>query len=109
MSRIEVPGREDIVGIRAENAGPFTLTGTNSWLVGRWLVDPGPALESHVEALASELERRGGADGIALTHDHPDHAAALSAMRMRFPGVPVAAVRGEVQIRLGEGSECGPL
>ena len=42
MTRLELPGHE-IVGIRALNPGPFTLSGTNSWIVGRgpaWLVDP---------------------------------------------------------------------
>ena len=50
MTRLELPGH-DLVGIRAPNPGPFTLSGTNSWIVGRepaWLVDPGPALEGHV-------------------------------------------------------------
>ena len=62
MTRIELPD-QDIVGIRAANPGPFTLTGTNSWVVGRdpaWLIDPGPALTEHVMALTEEVERRGG-------------------------------------------------
>jgi glyoxylase-like metal-dependent hydrolase (beta-lactamase superfamily II) len=102
----------DIVGIRAPNPGPFTLTGTNSWIVGRspaWLVDPGPAMDDHVAALGSELERRGGLGGIALTHDHLDHAGAVPAVRERFPDAPVAAVRGEVDVTLAEGMAFGPL
>jgi len=42
VTKVELPGNE-IVGIRAANPGPFTLSGTNSWIVGRdpaWLVDP---------------------------------------------------------------------
>ena len=42
MGRIEIPGR-DIVGLRADNPGPFTLTGTNSWILSRdpaWLESP---------------------------------------------------------------------
>ncbi len=102
----------DIVGIRAPNPGPFTLSGTNSWIVGRapaWLVDPGPSLEAHIAALVAELERRGGLAGIALTHDHPDHVEAVPAMRARFPDAPVAAARGEVDVVLGEHSVFGPL
>lgn len=101
-----------IVGIRAANAGPFTLTGTNSWIVGRdpaWLVDPGPALAEHIEALADELERRGGLGGIALTHDHPDHAEGVPAIRARFPAAPLAARRGEVDVELSDGDTFGPL
>lgn len=111
MTRLELPER-GIVGIRAANPGPFTLTGTNSWIVGRdpaWLVDPGPALDDHIEALIGELQRRGGLAGIALTHDHTDHAEAVPALRERFPGAPLAAARGEVDVRLAEGSEFGPL
>ncbi len=111
MTRVEVPGH-DIVGIRAANPGPFTLTGTNSWIVGRdpgWLVDPGPALADHIEALADELERRGGLAGVALTHDHQDHAEALPAIRARFPDAIFGGARGEVNVQLTESSMFGPL
>jgi glyoxylase-like metal-dependent hydrolase (beta-lactamase superfamily II) len=111
MPRVELPDH-DIVGIRASNPGPFTLTGTNSWVVGRdpaWLVDPGPALEDHIAALSSELERRRGLGGIALTHDHIDHAEAVPAIRELFPGAPLAAARGEIDVRLAEGTAFGPL
>ena len=109
--RIELPGRE-VVGIRAANPGPFTLSGTNSWIVGRapaWLVDPGPALGEHVDALVTEIERRGGLGGVALTHDHADHTEAVPAIRDRYPGASVAAVRGDVDVRLAEGDTFGPF
>lgn len=72
-------------------------------------MDPGPALEEHIAALAAEIEARGGLGGIALTHDHPDHAEALPAIRERFPVAPLAAARGEVTERLEEGAWFGPL
>ena len=100
------------MGIRAENPGPFTLSGTNSWIVGSdpaWLVDPGPALETHREALVAELERHGGLGGIALTHDHHDHADGVAAIRERFDGVPLAAGRGPVDVGLADGAVFGPL
>lgn len=111
MTRLDVPGHQ-IVGVRAANPGPFTLTGTNSWIVGAdpaWLVDPGPALDDHVAGLEAELERRGGLAGVALTHDHPDHAEAVEAIRARFPHAPLAAARGAVDRRLGDGERFGPL
>lgn len=111
MREIEVPS-SDIVGVRAGNPGPFTLTGTNTWIIGRhgaWLIDPGPPLEDHLGALDAEIERRGGLLGIALTHDHADHAEALRAMRERHPQAGAAAARGEVDVLLSGGDTFGPL
>jgi glyoxylase-like metal-dependent hydrolase (beta-lactamase superfamily II) len=108
---IAVPGH-DAVGIRAANPGPFTLSGTNSWLIARgptWLVDPGPGLAEHIEALEAEIERRGGLGGVALTHDHPDHAEGVLALRERYPDAPVGAARGDVDVLLAGGSVFGPL
>jgi glyoxylase-like metal-dependent hydrolase (beta-lactamase superfamily II) len=111
MTRIELP-EHDIAGIRAPNPGPYTLSGTNSWIVGRdpgWLVDPGPDIESHVDALTRDLHHRGGLGGIALTHDHGDHTEALGSLRSRFPDAPVAAAHGDFDVLLNEGSTFGPL
>jgi glyoxylase-like metal-dependent hydrolase (beta-lactamase superfamily II) len=106
----------DVVGIRAGNPSPFTLTGTNTWIVGRhgaWVIDPGPALAPHVEAVAAEIERRGGLAGIALTHDHPDHAEAVPALRERLrgtgPQAPLAGMRGPVDVPVADGARVGPF
>lgn len=101
-----------MTGIRADNPGPFSLTGTNSWLIGAdpiWLVDPGPALDSHVAELVTEIEARGGLGGIALTHDHADHSGAVPAMREHFADAPLAAARGAADVRLVAGTRFGPL
>ncbi|MHB1568845.1 MAG: MBL fold metallo-hydrolase, partial [Solirubrobacteraceae bacterium] len=111
MTLVEVSGHE-IVGIVADNPSPLTLGGTNSWIVGRqpaWLVDAGPDLDSHVRAVIAELEARGGLGGIALTHDHGDHAGAVAAIRERFPAAPLAAARGAVDRLLADGERFGPL
>jgi glyoxylase-like metal-dependent hydrolase (beta-lactamase superfamily II) len=111
LTRIELTSG-DVVAIRAANPSPFTLDGTNSWLIGRnptWLIDPGPALEEHIAALVTEIQARGGLGGTALTHDHPDHAEGVPLIRARYPAVPVAAFRGEVEERLQDGSRFGPL
>lgn len=107
----ELP-EHDIVGLRAENPGPFSLTGTNTWIVGRdpaWIVDPGPALGPHIEAVSAELSARGGVGAILLTHDHYDHSEAVPALRRRFPEAPLAAGRGAAEIQLADGTEVGPL
>jgi len=81
-----------IARIRANNPGPLTLTGTNTWIVGRepaWVIDPGPALPEHLDAVAAEVAARGGAGGIAVTHSHADHVEGAPALSERL-GVPVS-------------------
>ncbi len=81
-------------------------------MVGRdpaWVVDPGPAIEAHLDAVAAEVERRGGAGGIALTHDHDDHAEGVPALRERLGGPPVAAARFPGDVVLADGDRFGPL
>jgi glyoxylase-like metal-dependent hydrolase (beta-lactamase superfamily II) len=98
--------------VRADNPGPFTLTGTNTWLAGRdpaWVIDPGPALRPHLDAVLAEAQRRGGVGGIALTHGHGDHADAIAALRERSGSPPVAAARGDVDLVLADGDRAGPL
>jgi glyoxylase-like metal-dependent hydrolase (beta-lactamase superfamily II) len=84
----------DVALVRADNPGPLTLTGTNTWLLGRdpcWVVDPGPALDAHLDAVAHAAALRGGVGGIALTHDHGDHTEGVPGFLERVGiGVPVA-------------------
>jgi glyoxylase-like metal-dependent hydrolase (beta-lactamase superfamily II) len=97
----------EVLLVRAANSSPFTLSGTNTWIVGRhpaWVVDPGPALERHLDAVAAAVAARGGAGGIALTHDHPDHAEGVPALRARLGDPPLGAMAG-----LRDGDAFGPL
>jgi glyoxylase-like metal-dependent hydrolase (beta-lactamase superfamily II) len=102
----------DIVLVRAPNPGPLTLSGTNSWIVGRdpaWVIDPGPAITEHLDALAAELHRRGGAGGIALTHSHADHVGGLPGLLERL-GSDVAVGAGAGSGRpLSDGASFGPF
>jgi glyoxylase-like metal-dependent hydrolase (beta-lactamase superfamily II) len=105
-----VLGGRDIALVRAENPSALTLTGTNTWVVGRdpaWVVDPGPSLPAHLDAVAEAVAGRGGGGGIAVTHDHADHVEALPALRERLGGVPVGAARGDVDVRLRDGDRFG--
>lgn len=91
MSAALVLERFDIAWLRAENPGPLTLGGTNTWVVGRdpcVVIDPGPALPEHIEAVAAEVRARGGAQAIALTHDHRDHTEAVEPLSVRIGGPP---------------------
>lgn len=102
----------DVVCVTAPNPGPFTLTGTNTWIVGRdpaWVVDPGPAIAAHLDSVAAEARRRGGLGGVALTHDHADHAEGVADLLARLGRAPVAAARGPVDLLIGDGDRAGPL
>jgi glyoxylase-like metal-dependent hydrolase (beta-lactamase superfamily II) len=63
-----------VVRILAPNPGPFTLEGTNTWIVGSRpsaVIDPGPDDAGHILAVLEEAEP---VAAILLTHHHPDHA-----------------------------------
>ena len=115
----------DVERIRAGNAGPLSLTGTNTYLVGSpaFVVDPGPAEPAHVERVWEAAQARGGVAGIVLTHRHIDHAESAPALRARS-GAPLAAGREsgvrafyeepgadaiELDVTLGEGDRFGPF
>jgi len=103
----------DIALVRADNPGPFTLEGTNTWLLGRdpcWVIDPGPALDAHLDRVAADAALRGGIAGIALTHGHADHTDGVRGLVERAGRVPVAAAGfGDADVRLADGDEFGPL
>lgn len=87
--------------ILAPNPGPMTLQGTNTWvlgdpdLAGPVVVDPGPMVESHLEAI---LERcRGRISTIVLTHRHLDHAESAAMLAGRA-GCGVRAADPQLQV-----------
>jgi glyoxylase-like metal-dependent hydrolase (beta-lactamase superfamily II) len=74
---IVAPG---ITRVTAPNTGPFTFTGTNSFLLGQdrlALVDPGPGDAGHIAALTSAIAGR-KVEAIILTHTHRDHSASAA-------------------------------
>jgi glyoxylase-like metal-dependent hydrolase (beta-lactamase superfamily II) len=73
--------------IRAPNPSPLTLSGTNTYVVDGWVIDPGPDIASHVDAVAAAVE---DPQGIVLTHDHADHSEAVPALARRL-GVDLVA------------------
>jgi glyoxylase-like metal-dependent hydrolase (beta-lactamase superfamily II) len=81
--------------VRAPNPSPLTLSGTNSYVVdGAWVIDPGPSLPAHLEALAAAVSSPAG---ILLTHDHADHSEAAPELAERL-GVPVVEASGGERI-----------
>lgn len=101
----------DVELVRADNPGPFTLEGSNSWVVGRdpcWIVDPGPGLEDHLDHLAAAVQARGGAEGVVLTHGHGDHAEGVEGLLGRIGNFPVGAAEAG-SVRLLDGEKFGPF
>ena len=82
---------EDGVGrLLARNPSPFTYFGTQTYLVGEEelvVIDPGPNLPEHVEAIVAALEGRNLA-AIACTHTHRDHSPASRALK-EATGAPI--------------------
>jgi glyoxylase-like metal-dependent hydrolase (beta-lactamase superfamily II)/8-oxo-dGTP pyrophosphatase MutT (NUDIX family) len=86
-----VPGRpvrlsERVIRVTAGNGSAMTGPGTNTYLVGGgtadWaVIDPGPALDAHVEAIVAAAP--GPITRILVTHTHTDHSPATLALKAR--------------------------
>jgi len=78
----------------AKNPSPFTLHGTNSYIVGRGevaVIDPGPAIPEHVEALKRALAGE-AVTRILVTHTHMDHSPAAAMLKAELGGKIVGAM-----------------
>lgn len=72
-----------VARITAPNRGPYTFTGTNSFLLGQdriAVVDPGPDDAEHLRALLDAIGGR-KVEAIVLTHTHTDHSALTNRLR----------------------------
>lgn len=79
-----------IVRVTAPNSGPYTFTGTNSFLLGKdglAVVDPGPDDDAHLQALLDAIGTR-PVQAILLTHTHKDHSS-LAARLAAITGAPI--------------------
>jgi glyoxylase-like metal-dependent hydrolase (beta-lactamase superfamily II) len=79
--------------IIAPNPGAFTLDGTRSYVLdGRVVIDPGPVIDSHIDAILAAAPRL---RAIVVTHRHGDHAPAAIPLRERS-GAKLYAPHGAV-------------
>ena len=72
-----------VVRLVAENPGPFTFKGTNSYIVGSQtlsVIDPGPRDEAHLNALLAAIGGR-EVNHIFVTHAHRDHVDGAAALK----------------------------
>ena len=74
----------------APNGGPFTATGTCTYVIGTGqvaILDPGPDDPAHIDALLSDLSNEQVA-AIVVTHTHRDHSPGARRLAART-GAPV--------------------
>jgi len=63
--------------IIAPNPSPMTFWGTNTYILGTnelAIIDPGPAVQSHLDAIMSSLNKNQSITHILITHSHIDHS-----------------------------------
>lgn len=76
-----MPGIERLV---ANNPGPFTYKGTNTYLIGQghdiMLMDPGPEDDAHFDATMKAIGKR-RVTTILITHTHRDHVDGLARLQ----------------------------
>jgi glyoxylase-like metal-dependent hydrolase (beta-lactamase superfamily II) len=101
-------GRADAVSplirrVIAANPGPFTFTGTGTYIVGRSeagaglaVIDPGPPDEAHLAALLAAVEGQ-RVSHVLVTHTHRDHSP-LARPFAAAVGAPVLAARPPARI-----------
>ena len=95
----------------ARNPGPFTYTGTGVYIVGRGevaVIDPGPDLPEHFEALKAALagER---VTHVLVTHHHLDHSPLAHPLARAFGakvfGLPAPSPHANDAPALEEGAD----
>lgn len=95
--------------VRADNPGPMTLDGTNTWVLRSpgaracLVVDPGPDDAAHLARVAEGAlgDGRGWVAGVVVTHRHADHTAGAA----RFAGAVGAPLRAALAELCSPGAE----
>jgi glyoxylase-like metal-dependent hydrolase (beta-lactamase superfamily II) len=70
----------------ANNSSPFTFTGTGTYIIGTGnvaVIDPGPLLDAHVDAILDALGPDEQVSHIVVTHTHLDHSPASKPLQDR--------------------------
>lgn len=86
-----MPDTPLIRALRAANPSPLTGSGTNTYLLGQGevaVIDPGPDLDAHLEAILASLAPGERVSHILVTHPHLDHSA-LAPRLQTATGAPV--------------------
>ena len=98
--------RCDFETITASNPGPYTLAGTNTYLLGSRgrgvVIDPGPEDPAHATAVLDRASTRGWTISLILvSHGHSDHIGGAEQMS-RATGATARRWGGKTPLRDGE-------
>lgn len=93
----------------ANNPGPFTFTGTGVYIIGRGevaVVDPGPMLDVHFEALKRAIEGE-TVTHVLVTHSHMDHSPLAHPLAQWagckvYAGGPAIPTESDVRMEAGD-------
>lgn len=106
--RVEIlPG---LCRLTAQNPGPFTFHGTNTYILGQKdlvVVDPGPADQAHVDTILSVTDGS-RIEAILVTHTHVDHSPAARALQEKTSAPIIGCAPHKAARPLMEG-EVNPL
>ena len=75
-----------LIRLTAPNPSPMTLHGTNTYLLGRQnvaVIDPGPDVPGHLEAILAALPTGARVSHILVTHSHLDHSPLAAGLAAR--------------------------
>lgn len=94
----------------AQNPGPFTYTGTGVYMIGAGenvaVIDPGPKIDEHFEALKRALDGR-NLSHVFVTHSHMDHSPLAHPLAewggcQVYAGGPAIPTESEVRMEAGD-------
>ena len=118
--RYGVPDRlsERIIRVIANNPGPFTFTGSGTYLITNQdgsgpcaVIDPGPHDEAHIQALLDACPPE-GISHILITHTHNDHCGGArllqQAAQERFSTLGAPPLLGFGEHPVADPQEDGP-
>ena len=101
----------------ANNPGPFTYTGTGTYVVGQRqvaVIDPGPRDPAHLEAILAAVEGE-QVTHILVTHHHLDHSPLAMRLKERTGAViygckapPPSGPHAQVQLEAGADGAFAP-
>ncbi len=94
----------------ANNPSAFTFTGTGTYIIGTGqvaVIDPGPLLDDHVEAILNALEPGETITHIVITHTHSDHSPAAAPLKEKtgapiYGHAPIMVQAEDSQVQLEE-------